>query len=244
MIVERLEQPTAPERLREPLESALSLARRWRMLRLPPWKGFGEPFNGQATRTRTVDLLVREFSPGTMIETGTFLGFTTRRLAGYGVRTYTVEVSRRFRYAARFALRDLDNVTMIWGDSAAGLRHLAPKQEVRRPLAYLDAHWEEEVPLDAELECLLSNWDDVLIVIDDFRVPDDPGYGYDIYSGIPLSLDELSLPGDALVAYPAVAATEETGSRRGTVYLAKGDAARAALEKAEQEGLLAIQRDG
>lgn len=242
MIVERLEKPSAGERLREPLESTLSLLRRWRMLRLSPWKGFGEPFNGQEARTQTVDLLVREFSPGTLIETGTFLGFTTRRLAGYGVRTYTVEVSRRFRYAARFALRDLDNVTMIWGDSASGLQHLVPKTEITRPLAYLDAHWEEEVPLDAELDCLLSNWDEALIVIDDFHVPGDAGYGYDIYGGVPLSLNELSLPAEVVVAYPAVAAMEETGSRRGTVYLAKGGAARAALETAEEAGLVAIQR--
>ncbi len=243
MIVERLEKPSAAERLREPLEAALSLLRRQRMLRLRPWKGFGEPFNGQATRRKTVDLLVREFSPETLIETGTFLGFTTRCLAGYGSHTYTVEVSPRFRYAAKFALRDLDNVTMIWGDSATAVRHLAKGSEVTRPLAYLDAHWEEDVPLDAELECLFSSWDDVLVVIDDFRVPGEPGYGYDIYNGVPLSLDELSLPEGVTVAFPAITAVEETGSRRGTVYLASGDSARSALDTAAREGLVAIQRD-
>lgn len=125
MIVRRLDEPTRAARLLEPLEKVLSHMRRWRLTRESPWKGFGEPFNGQAARKRTVDLLVREFSPGTVIETGTFLGFTTRCLAGYGVPTYTVEVSPRYRYAARSALQDLDNVTMIWGDSAAGVRQLA-----------------------------------------------------------------------------------------------------------------------
>jgi predicted O-methyltransferase YrrM len=242
--VERLEKPAAAERLREPAEAALSLLRRWRMLRQRPWKGFGEPFNGQATRRRTVDLLVREFSPRTLIETGTFLGFTTRCLADYGAPTYTVEVSPRFRYAARFALRDLDNVTMIWGDSAAGVRHLAERTEVTRPLAYLDAHWEEDVPLNAELECLFSSWEDVLVVIDDFSVPGKPGYGYDIYEGVPLSLDELSVPEGVTVAFPAAPAAEETGSRRGTVFLARGKAAGDALATAEREALVTIQRDG
>lgn len=113
-----------------------------------------------------------------------------------------------------------------------------------RPLAYLDAHWEENVPLNAEVDCLLSSWRDVLIVIDDFHVPDEPGYANDIYDGVPLSLDELSLPGGVTVAFPAVAAIEETGSRRGTVFLARGDAARSALGTAEREGLVVIQRDG
>jgi hypothetical protein len=244
MIVERLEKPAVAERLREPLEATLSLLRRWRMLRLRPWKGFGEPFNGQAARRQAVDLLVREFSPGTLIETGTFLGFTTRCLAAYGIPTYTVEVSSRFRYAARFALRDLNNVTMIWGDSAAAVRHLTRQAEVTRPLAYLDAHWEEDVPLNAELECLFSNWEDVLVVIDDFRVPGQPGYGYDIYDGVPLSIEELSVPKGVVVAYPAVAPAAETGSRRGTLYLAHGEAARSALGAAEREGLVAVQRDG
>lgn len=244
MIVERLEKPTATEQLREPLENALSQLRRWKMLRRHPWKGFGKPFNGQIARRRTVDLLVREFSPGALIETGTFLGFTTRCLASYGLPTYTVEVSPRYRYAARTALRDLDSVTMIWGDSAATMRHLASRPNVTRPLAYLDAHWEEDVPLNAEVDCLLSNWKEVVIVIDDFHVPGKPGYGYDIYNGVPLSLDELSLPGDVTVAYPAVTAVEETGSRRGTVFLGSGEGAHLALGAAEREGLVAIQRDG
>ena len=187
---------------------------------------------------------MREFSPGALIETGTFLGFTTRHLASYGPPTYTVEVSRRYRYAARSALRDLETVTMIWGDSATAMHHLAGEPAVTRPLAYLDAHWEADVPLNAEVDCLLSNWKDVLIVIDDFHVPGAPGYGYDIYNGVPLSLDELSLPGDVAVAYPAMAATEETGSRRGTVFLGSGDAARSALGTAEQKGLIALQRNG
>lgn len=244
MILRRLKKPTAAERLLQPLENAVSLLRRRRMLRLAPWKGFGEPFNGQAARKQAVDLLVREFSPESLIETGTFLGFTTRCLAGYGPHTYTVEVSRRFRYAARHALRDLDNVTMIWGDSAAAVSRLAQEGEAKRPLAYLDAHWEEDVPLNAEVDCLLSNWEDVLIVIDDFCVPGDPGYAYDIYDGVPLSLDELSLPEGVTIAFPATPAIEETGSRRGTVFLAGGEAGRAALEAVERAGLVAIQRDG
>ena len=240
MILERLDNPTSRSRLREPAEAVLALARRSRMLRRRPWPGFGAPFNGQAVRQRTVDLLVAEFSPGAIVETGTFLGFTTRRLAAYGLPTYTVEVSQRFRYAAHHALRDLDNLTLIWGDSPLALRHLAEEGAIDRPFAYLDAHWEEDVPLQAELDCLLTSWKDVVVAIDDFRVPADPGYAYDIYGGVPLSEEQLALPAETAVAYPAGAAIEETGSRRGTMYLAIGEG-RSAIEAGQRAGLLTIQ---
>jgi predicted O-methyltransferase YrrM len=179
-----------------------------------------------------------------VIETGTFLGFTTRWLANRGVDTYTVEVSARFRSAGKFALRDLENVTMIWGDSAAAMYHLAQGDRISKPFAYLDAHWEKDLPLNDELECLLSTWEDALVAIDDFHVPGEPGYGYDVYEGVPLSLEQLSVPEAAMVAFPATPALEETGSRRGAVYIGQGEAAKQALEAARRGGLVAIQREG
>lgn len=133
---------------------------------------------------------------------------------------------------------------MLCGDSVAGIRHLASEGTIGRPLAYLDAHWEERVPLAEELDVLFANWEDVLAVIDDFHVPGEPGYGYDIYAGVPLSADGIDLPGDALLAYPAVPPAMETGSRRGTAYVARGNVARSTLESAEREGMVSIQRDG
>jgi predicted O-methyltransferase YrrM len=244
MIVERLDDPSGLERAAAPLEGALALARRQKMLISRPWPGFGEPFNGQAARTRAIDLLLSEFAPGAVIETGTFLGFTTRWLAEKGVDTYTVEVSPRFRAAGRYALRDLENVTMIWGDSAAAMRHLAAGSRISKPFAYLDAHWEDDLPLNDELDCLLSTWDDALVAIDDFHVPGEPGYGYDVYNGVPLSLEQLSLPESATVAFPATPALEETGSRRGAVYIGQGEAASQALMAAQRGGLVAVQREG
>jgi hypothetical protein len=242
VFVERLDPPSPGERVTAPFEAVLALARRQKMLWFHPWPGFGEPFNGQATRKRTIDLLLDAFEPETVIETGTFLGFTTRWLAARGPDTYTIEISPRFRAAGRFGLRDLDNVTMIWGDSAAAVRHLSEPGRVSKPFAYLDAHWEKDLPLNEELDCLLSTWEDVLVAIDDFHVPGDPGYGYDVYDGIPLSLEQLPLPKTATVAFPATPALEETGSRRGAVYIGQGESAERAIETARREGLVAVQR--
>jgi hypothetical protein len=110
---------------------------------------------------------------------------------------------------------------------------------VRRPLAYLDAHWWEPLPLPHELTCLLQGWDDVLAVIDDCQVPADAGYGYDVYGGVPIAAEHLPLDG-ALTAYPAQPATEEGGARRGTLYVARGAAAEAALRRAATAGALRL----
>lgn len=241
MIVERLERRGGVQRAKDAARGMKAILRRLRWERRPPWPGFGEPLNGQAMRRETFEFLVEEFVPTAFVETGTFVASTTRYLASLGIPTYTVEVNPGFQAVARLALRGTDGVTMLCGDSVTGIRCLAEKGEVHRPLAYLDAHWEERVPLAEELDVLFANWGDVIAVIDDFHVPGEPGYGYDIYAGIPLSADGIDLPGDALLAYPSVPPAVETGSRRGTAYVARGDAARSALEAAEREGMVSIQ---
>lgn len=237
MRFERLDQPDTLEKIKMPVESAASQLRRRRLLLKKQWPGFGEPLNGQHFRRQAVDLLVKDFKPDALVETGTFLGFTTRHLAAYGIDTYTVEVSRKYRSAARSGLADLDNVTLFWGDSAKVIEHLGTKRPFERPLAYLDAHWETRVPLNEEIAALFSVWPDAIAVVDDFQVPDQPGYGYDIYAGVPLSLEELALPEGITVAFPATPPTEETGARRGSLYLGSGEG-KQSLEAAAAASLL------
>jgi hypothetical protein len=90
----------------------------------------------------------------------------------------------------------------------------------KTPFIYLDAHWEEDLPLREELEIIREAWDRAIVMIDDFAVPGDPGYGYDDYgSGKALEQDYLPpMPGWSL-CYPAVPSAEETGERRGCSVL-------------------------
>jgi hypothetical protein len=244
MIVTRLQPRTVSRRLEDAKQVASALLWRLRWRRKPPWPGFGEPFNGQESRRKAFEFLVGQFAPTAFVETGTFVASTTKYLARFGIDTYTVEVNSGFQAVARLALRGTDNVTLICGDSVAGIEALAEEGKLERPLAYLDAHWEERVPLAEELNRLFASWDEVLAVIDDFHVPGEPGYAYDIYAGIPLSAAGLDLPSGALLGYPSTPAAMETGSRRGTAFVAWGDVARSALASAEREGMIEIHRDG
>ena len=115
-----------------------------------------------------------------------------------------------------------------------------------RPLVYLDAHWregnprneDEANPLGEEVAAVIGAWADALIVIDDFLVPTDPGYGYDTSRGEPLSEAMLELPNDAIVAYPGTPATIESGGRRGAAFIGKGADARKVIRTLSSEGLL------
>jgi hypothetical protein len=92
---------------------------------------------------------------------------------------------------------------------------------------YLDAHWNADLPLNAELDLIGTHWQSYVIMIDDFQVPDDNGYGYDDYGPgkvLDLSLLEAQIKKYNLkVFFPAARSNEESGGKRGCVVLASGD---------------------
>jgi len=217
------------------VKSLLVLAK-WRFA--PPWPAFGEPLNGQALRAAAIERLLGHFEPDGIVETGTLLGFTTGYLAGYGVPVVTAETDSVFHRSARRRLRALGNVEALRMDSRSAIRRVRDEDRFKRPLFYLDAHWGSDLPLAGELAEIVEAWSDAVVVIDDFLVPGDR-YRYDVYAGEPLALSTLPAI-DALTAYPAQPAEEETGARRGTLYLGLGDRGRAAVQKSIEAGELRV----
>jgi hypothetical protein len=97
-----------------------------------------------------------------------------------------------------------------------------------RTLFYLDAHWEEDLPLWEEIDLIFAEQPHAVIIVDDFRVPRDLGYGYDDYGwGKCLSasnLYEVTLIRPSLF-FPNQPSGHETGVVRGCVVLALGETA-------------------
>jgi hypothetical protein len=107
-------------------------------------------------------------------------------------------------------------------DSRAFLRNLelSPDDIL---LFYLDAHWKEDLPLGEEVAIILEKFRNFLILIDDFQVPDDPGYRFDDYGpGKTLTLKDFSFDREERVDiyFPACPSENETGLRRGCILLA------------------------
>jgi len=184
-------------------------------------QAWGGPMNGQERRRETLACCVDALGIGVAVETGTHRGTTTAWLAGLGLETHSAESHWRFHAYARARFRREPRVHLFRGDSRVMLRGLAATADLGAPtLFYLDAHWAADLPLADEVATVVAHWRAPLVVIDDFEVPDDPGYGFDRYGDTVLGFDLLPpLPGfDAYL--PAAPASTETGARRGWVVLA------------------------
>ncbi|MCP5424693.1 MAG: hypothetical protein H6970_06445 [Gammaproteobacteria bacterium] len=194
-------------------------------------KSWGGPLNGQEKRQALVAKLFKELPIKAVIETGTFRGTTTEYFAKLTqVPIYTVEANQRLYGFSWIRLKKFHNVRLLQMDSRAALRLLTqdgvfPKSGV---FFYLDAHWGQDLPLAEELQQIFANWQKSWVYIDDFKIEDDAGYGYDDYgSGKSLTLEyisEIVKTYQISVFYPAASSEEETGARRGSVLLANDPA--------------------
>jgi len=200
---------------------------------------WGGPFNGQEGRRRLIDRIFGLARPSLIIETGTFRGTTTTYFGKTGISTLSIEARARNLGFAKQQLASFSNVELRLGDSRKELRR-ALAERVRDVattatlFAYLDAHWYEELPLADELEIIFEYAPTAIVMVDDFQIPGDQGYGYDDYG-----------PGRALIAsyvapamerfglaafYPTLPSSEESGARRGCVVLASREHLAGALE--------------
>ncbi len=195
-------------------------------LRLRPSmrNSWGGPMNGQAGRRAIVRELARTIAFDRVLETGTYRGTTTEFLSAViGTPVHTVEIDARFREYSAKRLSFDRSIKVVGGDSRAFLRAMAARSRLREQtlFVYLDAHWRDDLPLREELEIVRDSFERAVVMVDDFQVPGDDGYGFDDYGpGKRLGRELLPpLPGWAEF-YPALPSGRESGFKRGCVVLA------------------------
>ena len=140
---------------------------------------------------------------------------------------YSSELNKRFHGIAQLRLQKYNNIHLVLGDSRAMLHQLQANSKLHDATLffYLDAHFYEDLPLREEIDLIVKYWKNFIIMIDDFQVPDDPGYGYDDYgrNGV-LTFNYISdvLHKHRLLAWvPTIPSHRESGYRRGCALLAK-----------------------
>ena len=188
------------------------------------------PMNGQHERQEIAKNVAAALRFNRVLETGTYRGGTTQFLADtFQVPVGSVEaVPRYFEYARRRLAADR-RIGLFQGDSRAFLRQQADDVGEQQAIGsapetvffYLDAHWENDLPLAEELRIIADTWERTVVMVDDFEVPGDPGYGFDDY-GPGKALTEEYLP-DVVSRwtrlYPVASSDRESGARRGCVVL-------------------------
>jgi hypothetical protein len=180
-----------------------------------PW---GFAMNGQTARLEATRQMMHGLGIKRVVETGTYRGTTAEWFGQFGVPVETVEANQRYYMFSKTRLARFDNIEVIKGSSVPFLQQRASSDIPH--LFYLDAHWEEHLPLREELQLIIGRYPNSVVVVDDFKVNDDPGYAFDFYgSDKELTLEYVSashLP-KLWTFFPAVRSEQETGAKRGWV---------------------------
>jgi hypothetical protein len=144
-----------------------------------------------------------------------------------GLPVLSTELDHRYYSIAKMRLANFDNIKLEELESRRFIEKLAGDSNLAKACSffYLDAHWNEDLPLREEIELIARHWEQFVILIDDFEVPGDEGYGYDDYGpGKVLSIKyaEALLDRYGLVPFfPAGSSSEETGNKRGCIVIAR-----------------------
>lgn len=201
------------------------------------WLRVGAPMNKQTARLEIAREIMELCGITRVIETGTFLGNTTEWFAQFNVPVITIEVlPRHFGYSSR-RLKKFPNVELRLANSVDALKQLVgePLDRSEPTFFYLDAHWYDHLPLKEEIETIFDHFAKPVIMIDDFQVPDDPGYGYDDYGpGKQLTLAYVATARAPMLSlyFPRTRSQWETGARRGCLVAAADPMLAAALDTA------------
>jgi hypothetical protein len=188
---------------------------------------WGGPFNGQIGRQTLFQAVIANTAPVAILETGTYRGTTTEFMAEAGLPIYSVEGLARHYGFAWARLWRTRNVHLYHGDSREVLRQLFEGRlrslDSLTVFAYLDAHWNADLPLREELEIIFNHCPAAVVMIDDFQVPNDPGYQYDDYgpgkSLIPAYIEPILTAYGLEAYYPSTPSSLETGAKCGCVVL-------------------------
>ncbi|MBI1683295.1 carbohydrate-binding protein [Caulobacter hibisci] len=188
--------------------------------------GFSGPLNGQSVRQSAFLYLHDMLGFDALIETGAFRGTTTEYFAGFDLPVFSCEVIDENFYFAASRLIGSSGVNLFLEDSRAFLRRYFQNYAAayHRPMFYLDAHWQDDLPLPEEIDIIAESQEDFVVIVDDFKSPFDAGYGYDVYSnGNQLTLDwvlpRLTTKRKLAYLFPALGVENESGARRGTLFV-------------------------
>jgi hypothetical protein len=186
-----------------------------------PW---GFAMNGMTSRLEATRQMIFALGIEQIVETGTYRGTTTEWFAQFGIPIETVEISERFFAFSKARLAGFPHVKLSLNSSVPYLEARIPT--AARTLFYLDSHWENYLPLREELRLIFRRYKNAVVLIDDFKVEDDSGYGFDAYSSekdITLRYISSSDSKNLRFFYPATPSAQETGARRGWIVITSND---------------------
>lgn len=150
-------------------------------------------FNRECIRAYIFWRLHQRFSCTSFVETGTFLGYTSAFVRrAFKTPVFTSEINATRYLVSRAYLAWALGTTISHSSSTDFLARVCDESTIgNNPMFYLDAHWEEYMPLPDELATVAKQCEKALILIDDFYVPWEPRFLYDEYPDVRIDLETL-----------------------------------------------------
>jgi len=188
------------------------------------WPWWSSPLNGQSRRWYNICILSQYLRPKFAIETGTFLGSSSHLFQGLGVeKTYSIEIVEEYATIARNRYQQMIRQGLLEITLGSSVDHL-PKvlggiKNEHAIIAYLDAHWHDHLPTAEEINLLIGWGGPFLAIVDDFQVPNFPGYGFDQYGETIVGATSVPSHPDISLWIPNESELRETGAKRGTGYI-------------------------
>jgi len=184
------------------------------------------PFNGQKIRIKIINKIFKSKKITQIYETGSFLGSSTLFMVKYKLPIYSCEISPYYYFIANDRLKKFKKIEILNSDSYNFLKSKLNKTN-KMTFFYLDAHDDyQKNPILKELEVIFENLSNFIILIDDFHVPHDYKYGYDSDGAYLLNLSYIKnfiKKKDTHIFFPKDKSNKETGLKRGSVYICKGN---------------------
>jgi len=151
------------------------------------------PFNGDPLLKKTFCLLVEKIKPQAIIETGTYHGGSTSFIAKEfpNIPVYTCEIKESIYKKAAKLLGIYKNTEIYLDTSSDFLKKIIKEKELsnKRVVFFLDAHWYDDWPLEKEIEIITNEIKSAVILIDDFKIPNNMYFHFDKYNNKECSLE-------------------------------------------------------
>lgn len=133
-------------------------------------------FNCDYQVEKQIDKLFKLFNIKCCLETGTYTGNTSIWFSNRVDDVYTVELTDKWYNFSRkkFMKQNISNINIFRNHSVNFLKNnlFKIKEKYSKIICYLDAHWEDDWPLNNEIiEIAKVYKDNAIIIIDDFKVP-------------------------------------------------------------------------
>ncbi len=182
-----------------------------------------QPFNGDTFVQKTFLWLKQKYNLKTAVETGSAVFGTTIWLGEHFEKVHTIEINESYRNYGLGLIAGKKHIHSHIGDSGDLMKGIA-RECGNDTIFFLDAHWGNHCPLKKELRAIGSVSITPVIVIHDFKVPNEPKLGFDMINDQPFSLKWLKhdfdyIYGDGCWAYHYNSDKESTEIKRGVIYV-------------------------